>query len=99
MINVLAKRIHDIAKQKGFYDKPVSFYRSIALIHSEVSEALEGDRNAIPEGEKGCVSEELADVIIRVLDTAEYMGLDMEAALAKKMDYNNTRGHMHGKRY
>ena len=99
MINRLAKEIHTGTKAKGFYDKPVSFYRAIALMHSELSEALEADRNEIPEGDKGCVSEELADVIIRVLDTAEYMGIDMEAAIAKKMVYNETRGHMHGKRY
>ncbi len=98
-INELAKRIHATAKSKGFYDKPRSFGEVIALMHSELSEALEADRNGIQEGAKGCVSEEFADVIIRLLDTAEHMGFDMEKAISEKMSYNDTREYRHGKKY
>ena len=98
-INEMAKSINVTARSKGFYDKPRSFGDCIALMHSELSEALEADRNGIKEGEKGCVSEEFADTIIRILDTAEHMGLDIEAAILKKMTYNKTRPYRHGKKY
>jgi len=45
-----------------------------------------------PEG----FAAELADVIIRVLDTAGALGLDMERALSLKHEYNKTRPHRHG---
>lgn len=44
MINQLAKEIHENSKEKGFYDKETNIAEKIALIHSEVSEALEADR-------------------------------------------------------
>ncbi len=45
MINELAQKIHDNAKAKGFYDDKKNIGEMLALIHSEVSEALEADRN------------------------------------------------------
>lgn len=42
----LSKMIHEANVLKGFYDKPRPLPESIALIHSEVSEALEADRRA-----------------------------------------------------
>lgn len=43
-LNELAKAAYENAKAKGFYDKPVNFPERIALIHAELSEALEADR-------------------------------------------------------
>lgn len=45
MINKLAKEAYENAKRKGFYDKPIEMGTRISLIHSEISEALEADRN------------------------------------------------------
>jgi NTP pyrophosphatase (non-canonical NTP hydrolase) len=45
-----------------------------------------------PEG----VPSELADVLIRLLDTAHRYGIDLEGAVAEKLAYNATRGHRHG---
>jgi NTP pyrophosphatase (non-canonical NTP hydrolase) len=45
-----------------------------------------------PEG----VPSELADVLIRLLDTAHRYGIDLEEAVAEKLAYNGTRGHRHG---
>jgi cell fate (sporulation/competence/biofilm development) regulator YlbF (YheA/YmcA/DUF963 family) len=44
MINQLAKEVHENAKAKGFFDKEKNIGEMLALIHSEVSEALEADR-------------------------------------------------------
>ena len=45
MINELAKQVHENAKAKGFFDKEKNIGEMLCLIHSEVSEALEADRN------------------------------------------------------
>lgn len=45
MINKLAREIHENAKSKGFFDSEKNIGEMLCLIHSEVSEALEADRN------------------------------------------------------
>ena len=95
-INILAGEIHEIAKSKGFYDEPVSFPQAIALMHSELSEALEAHREGEPADR---IAEELADTIIRILDTAGYANLNVGMALIAKMEKNKARPHKHGKRY
>lgn len=39
---------------------------------------------------------ELADVVIRTLDFANTWGIDLEAAIIEKLEYNKSRGHRHG---
>lgn len=68
----------------------------LCLIHSEVSEALEGYRNHVEEGQKGCLSEELADIIIRVFHMAAMYGIDIGEAVMKKHLYNMAREVRHG---
>ena len=71
---------------------------------SEVSEAFEKVRNhhAMTEpyySEKGKmegVPRELADVVIRVMDLAEYYGIDLEKVIAEKHAFNKTRPFKHG---
>lgn len=43
-----------------------------------------------------CLEEELADIVIRVFDSAEALGIDIEAAVRAKSAYNETRSHRHG---
>lgn len=43
-LNELSKVIHDIAKSKGFWDKPSETGTLLMLVTSELSEALEADR-------------------------------------------------------
>ena len=64
----------------------------LALVHSEVSEALEAFRKDDRENFR----EELADVIIRVLDCATGLGLDMGEAVRLKMAANRKRSYRHG---
>jgi NTP pyrophosphatase (non-canonical NTP hydrolase) len=50
------------------------------------------DENRKPDG----VPIELADIIIRVMDTAEHYGIDLFAAILLKARYNLTRPERHG---
>lgn len=61
-----AKDIHDTAVSKGWWDQDRDRDEVYALIHSEVSEALEAFRKL--DDWKSAAVEELADVVIRVLD-------------------------------
>lgn len=79
---------------KGVYDVPP------ALVHP----TFFGDRgpdghicqgSAKPEG----VAVELADCLIRILDTMQSLGVDVDEVVRTKMNYNGTRAHMHGKAY
>jgi len=86
--------IHKNAKEKGFWDEERNFGEALALIHSEVSEALEAYRNYDTDG----IGEELADIVIRVFDLAHGLGFDIEEEITRKMEYNAHRPRMHGKR-
>ena len=66
----------------------------LCLIHSEISEAMEGHRKGLKDEklpEFPAITVELADACIRIFDLAGALGLDLGAALAAKMAYNATR--------
>jgi len=65
---------------------------NLALIHSEVSEALE----AVRKLDRQNFEEELADVIIRVLDTSHGLGINLGPVISAKLEKNRGRGHRHG---
>ena len=66
----------------------------LALIHSEVSEAMEGHRKGLMDDklpDRPMVEVELADAVIRICDLAGALGLDLGGAIASKLAYNLTR--------
>ena len=89
------KMIHEFRKT-GKLTKNLAnlILAKLALCHSETSEALEGVRKGLMDDHlphRPMVEVELADTIIRILDLAGFMGLDIGAALAEKYAYNQTR--------
>lgn len=101
-LNKLAEEIHQGNRERGFWDEPRNVGEMIALVHSELSEGLEAHRGDVMDDKlpqfQG-LTVELADAVIRILDMAAGLGLDIGAALAAKLQYNSTRGHKHGKKY
>lgn len=66
----------------------------LALVHSEVSEALEGYRKNLPDDKlphRPMAEVEIADTIIRLMDLAGGLGYDIGGALVEKLEYNASR--------
>lgn len=66
----------------------------LCLIHSEISEAMEGHRKGLPDDKlphRSMIEVELADAVIRIADLAGALGLDVGGAIAEKMAFNRVR--------
>jgi len=72
-----------------------SFCGRMMLAVTEIAEGVAGYQ----QGDKANVAEELADIMIRIADTARQEGLDLQQALLNKLAKNEQRPEMHGKQY
>tara|TARA_Y100000817_G_scaffold307161_1_gene293285 strand:- start:1262 stop:1609 length:348 start_codon:yes stop_codon:yes gene_type:complete len=107
-ISGLMKESHNTSVSKGWWDDSNrNIGELLALVHSEVSEALEAyritgasglnniwlrDKDGKPEG----FTIELADTLIRIFDISAAYELDLENALKIKMEFNKSRPYRHG---
>ena len=101
-LDALAAILHETAREKGYWDGEYTHDKvgnKLALVHSEVTEVLEAIRKS--HGSEKVV-EEMADVIIRLLDIYAAMRNEEEVLhsldeiLEKKMNINKERPRLHG---
>lgn len=103
-IRNMQHKVHELAKEKGWWDDPRTPMECLMLIVTELAEAAEDLRtgNMCPPYVPGHKPEgfgiELADAVIRIMDLAEYMGYDLEHLMERKHEYNRTRPYKHGKK-
>ena len=102
VISEAQKYVAKWAKEKGWMDREVPVPEQCALLHSEVSEALEAWRNKEPTswtdtaGKPQGIGSEYADVLVRLLHYSALLGIDLEEEFNRKMKYNETRSYRHG---
>ena len=101
-LDALAALLHETAKEQGFWDGEYSHDKignKLALVHSEVTEVLEAIRKN--QGSEKVV-EEMADVIVRLLDVYAAMRNEetvlhsLDEILNKKININKERPRLHG---
>jgi NTP pyrophosphatase (non-canonical NTP hydrolase) len=77
----------DWVEEMGWHNKTP--LEALALVASEVGEAVNECRGEKPTEDFG---EELADIVLRVIDLAHWQGVDIESELIKKIEKNKARG-------
>lgn len=90
---------HELAVNGGWWtdlnpNDPYVFATQLALVHSEISEGLEGGRKGKMDDHlphRKAEEVELADALIRIFDLAQARNLDLSGALIEKLAYNKRR--------
>lgn len=93
-IDLLTRACHDAARARGWWDKERNVGEALCLIHSEISEAMEGyRRNRADEhiADMPSITIELVDALVRIFDLAGGLRLELGKGFAEKMCFNMKR--------
>lgn len=109
-LNDLSVYFHQVNVERGWWTNPLTgedlrgvdengkhkrnVPEMLCLVHSEVSEAMEGYRRNLPDDKlphRSMFEVELADVLIRIFDLAGGHNLDLAGAVLEKAAYNAQR--------
>ena len=101
---LLQDKCHEASKAAGWWqdpatgepvqNNPMCFAQKLCLIHSEISESMEGDRKQLQDDKlphRPMREVELADALIRIFDLAGAYGMDLGGAVAEKLAFNAIR--------
>lgn len=75
-------------------EPPRNIGELLCLVHSEISEAMEGARKGLMDDKlphRPMLEVELADAVIRCFDMAGGLGLDLPGAIVEKLVFNASR--------
>ena len=93
-LRTIIHNIHAQNRNAGWWDKPREVGTMLCMVHSEVSEAMEGARKGINDDHlthRPMLEVELADAVIRIFDMAGGLNLDVAGAISEKLAYNANR--------
>ncbi|HEY9897579.1 MAG TPA: nucleotide pyrophosphohydrolase [Pantanalinema sp.] len=90
----LTERMHDFVRTKGWYEReskrpqtPSNLAKSLVIESAEVLEHFQWSEAADPEA----LGDELADVLLYLMQLADVAGVDLEAATLAKLARNRDR--------
>ena len=100
IFNIESSNAYSTSRAHGFSEEWEYFGEKIALMHAELSEALEGYRNNLAASDHipdfTPVEEKFADAVIRMMSFSAANGLRLGQAILAKMNFNAGRPFKHG---
>ena len=101
LINELAEKCYNASFNAGWHTdistgKLIERNKAemICLMHSELSEAMEGERKNLMDDKlphRKMAEVEMADTVIRIMDYCGRWGYDIGGAIEEKLEYNRNR--------